>query len=199
MNKITDRKLLLLLSILVGLYSLFSFLPPILMKSGYSELANKGYQFYEKFCHQRVERSLFLFGEKSFYSVRKLKEDEYIKIESISNEYPEYYGHGFNGSKDLGYKVAICIRDIALYSTFAISLIFFSLRKREVKISNLIAYLLIATMIIDIAIQIPLGILHAQGFGLLFIDNIPKRIVTGILAGFGLAVLISKIVKYENN
>src|SRR3989304_3635349 len=83
-------------------YLFLPFLAPILLKLGYSSTANFIYSVYSFLCHQRAERSMFLFGEKVSYSVDDLKE---IGIDNFLES------RSFRGNDDIGFKVAFCFRD----------------------------------------------------------------------------------------
>lgn len=193
MRSVIKSKQLFVLSILVFVYVGVAFLAPILLKNGYVNIATPIYEVYEKFCHQRVERSIFLFGEKTFYTVRDLKEDDYIPDSSESDLYPEYYGHGFNGNDDIGFKVAICIRDVAMYLSFAFVLLFLSITGVRMFSWNIV-WILIFPIFLDIGIQMIIEKLRLGGIYLDYINSILKRIITGGLAGIGSAFALSNIV-----
>ena len=187
----SQSKLLLYLGIVIISYVILAFIAPISLKLGYPNFANPLYSTFEKFCHQRVERSLFIFGEKSFYSILELKEKQYLPQTNNDEVYLEYFGHDFNGNEEVGYKVAICIRDVGLYLAFGISLIILSF-KNKVTFLNRYEYLLIAPIFIDIGLQLIIEINKLDGIYLVYENNIEKRIVTGILAGVGCALLLKR-------
>ena len=67
--------------LLVFLYVFIPFLAPIFFKLGYSNIGEDINNVYVEFCHQRVERSVFLFGENGLvkkYSVQELKDLKYL-------------------------------------------------------------------------------------------------------------------------
>lgn len=178
MNDNTSRKLYLILSILIGIYLIFSFLPPIFLKLGYTNAGNIGYEVYHLFCHQKPERSLYLFGEKSFYNISEL---------SFENE---VHYNGYVGDEVYGYKVAICTRDIALYGSFFLVSLFLSIVNKRVKIKNLYLFILILPIFLDIGIQMIFEYTSLKNTYQFYIDNIEKRIVTGTLAGVGVALVL---------
>src|SRR5687767_11778804 len=51
----------------VGLYATLPFVAPSLMKLGLTGPANVLYTMYSPMCHQFAFRSIFLFGEQTFY------------------------------------------------------------------------------------------------------------------------------------
>lgn len=185
----------LLVLVLMWLYIGVAFLAPVLMNLGYTDIGNGIYEFYENFCHQRVERSLFLFGESSFYTIEELNEDGFIPDESTSpNLWPEYFGHDYNGNEDVGYKVAICIRDIALYGMLAIiSTIMLILDMYGVNIPKIpiwIYLVLILPMVLDGTFQVFAENFLRDSIPLEYINSISKRIVTGALFGSGMAIVL---------
>ncbi len=193
MVKVIKSRSLLILSVLVFLYVGIALLAPILLKSGYRDIATPIYDVYEIFCHQRVERSIFIFGKQSFYTITELKGDGFIPVSSESNAYPEYFGHDFNGNETVGYKVAICVRDVALYLTFALALLILSIKGTKVYPLWLVL-LLIAPIFIDVGIQAIFETLQLHGRYLDYINNLPKRIITGILSGIGVSLALSNLI-----
>lgn len=187
------QKPIFYLSIIIFVYVLFSFLAPILSSIGYVNISNRIYQVYELFCHQRVERSLFLFGDKSFYTVAELKEISYLPKDSTSGQYPEYYGHDFNGNEVIGYKVAICIRDVALYLSFGLTLLLISFQSK-VKVKWQYVFILVAPIFIDVGTQMVFEKMRLGGEFLNFINNVDKRIITGFFAGIGCALGLGNII-----
>jgi uncharacterized membrane protein len=187
----SQSKLLFYLGIVILAYVGLAFLAPFALKNGLTNISNPIYSTYERFCHQRVERSLFIFGEKSFYTVLELKEKQYLPQTNSEGEYLEYFGHDFNGNEDVGYKVAICIRDVGLYLAFGIALVILSFMKK-VTFLNKYEYLLILPIFIDVGIQIVIEMNRLDGPFLLYENNIEKRIITGILAGIGCALLLKR-------
>jgi uncharacterized membrane protein len=193
MRNVIKSKPLLILSVLVFIYVGIAFLAPVLLKNGYSGMATTIYEVYERFCHQRVERSIFIFGESSFYRVQDLKEDGFIPSNSESDSYPEYFGHDYNGDENVGYKVAICIRDVALYLSFAIVLLVLSVKGTKVYPWWLVIGL-IAPIFLDVGIQAIFETLRLQGGYLSFINNLSKRVITGLLAGIGVGLGLSNLI-----
>ena len=88
------------LAVFVGL----PFLAPVLLALGYDRLANLIYVAYQSVCHQWAFRSYFLLGPAWEYGPSVLS--------GIVGPQTMY---GFVGSPELGYKVAFCQRDVAIY------------------------------------------------------------------------------------
>lgn len=194
--------------VFMTLYAVLPILSPIAFELG-AEKLGKGIQvLYRGFCHQAVERSLFLFPEGSefarFYSVEELKELNYIPEESYSGNAPwsvEHIGFPFWGNDQIGYKVAYCIRDIALYTALAITMIVVHIiygknRRKDIDKLEIPLWLygvLILPMAIDGVFQTIIEYVRLDFVPDGYVDNIPKRIVTGALfgIGFGLFIIVS--------
>jgi uncharacterized membrane protein len=187
MNKVS-----ILFLTIIWLYLGVAFLAPLAFHLGYNNVGVGINNFYENFCHQRVERSLYLFGEKPFYTVEELKELSAIPQTTTSNQFPEYYGHDLYGNSEIGYKVAICIRDIAMYGSLAIVSTFLYLlsKKKKINIGNTLIILLLLPMILDGLFQVFSENFLTETIPLWYINSIGKRVITGGLFGTGLAILI---------
>ncbi len=94
-------------------------LAPALMATGHESAGRAIYTLFGPFCHQLPERSFFLFGSQLTYSLEEL---ELL----IGPDVPLRY----IGQLALGFKMALCQRDMALYLAMLISgLAFGFLRK----------------------------------------------------------------------
>jgi len=79
-------------------------LAPALMARGHERAGRAIYTLFGPFCHQLPERSFFLFGRQPVYSLQELEQ-------LIGPEVPLRY----IGNPALGFKMALCQRDMALY------------------------------------------------------------------------------------
>jgi len=190
----------LFITSVVFCYIFLAFFSPVLMKYGYYDFGVKIQNVYAKLCHQRVERSLFLFSD---YGVLKVySSDELYDIgfyagkENVKRDrfgVNNIDGHGEWGEERMGYKVAICIRDIGLYLSFLIvSLVIHAmlLFKLRVEIGVKVFLLFLSPIFIDVFLQLLIeltGIIVPEHW---FFDNIYRRIFTSVLAGSGLAIFI---------
>jgi len=95
---------LLIINVVIGLYAILPILAPVLMVAGHESVAWLIYAFYRPLCHQLPERSFFLFGPQLTYTLDELRR-------LIGSDVPLRY----IGNPTLGYKVAVCQRDIATY------------------------------------------------------------------------------------
>ncbi len=159
------RHWLWLANVAVGVFVALPLLAPLLMVTGHDDLAAPIYAAYHYVCHQWAFRSYFLFGAAATYPPEVLGD-------LVGG--PEMYG--LIGSPELGYKVAFCERDLAIYlAVLASGLAYGRLRQRIGGLSLATYAVLILPMALD-------------GFSQLFgwRESTPElRVVTGAL--FGLA------------
>src|SRR5205814_9769709 len=87
----------------VGLFLALPFLAPMLLRAGRADLANAIYAAYQVTCHEWPFRSYFLYGQQASYTIAEL---ESRGVNSL---------YDFRGSPELGYKVAFCERNVAIY------------------------------------------------------------------------------------
>lgn len=143
-----------------GIYVGLPILAPILMTVGATNIATGIYVAYSPMCHQMASRSFFLFGEQPFYPRAIAEVDGYNPIESYMATIPEFAGisndpsqwpqflpaaRSFLGNEQMGYKMALCERDIAIYGVvFLASLAYGFLRHRfKIKPLPFVAFLII--------------------------------------------------------
>lgn len=121
-----------------GLFLSLPFLAPVLLRQGRSDLANLIYSAYQVTCHEWPFRAYFLFGPQATYSVTDL---EARGIGSVFD---------FRGSPELGYKVAFCERNVAIYAAALLAgLLYARLGPRLPALSFSGYLLLIAPMALD--------------------------------------------------
>jgi uncharacterized membrane protein len=98
---------LLLANVFWGLYVGLPVLAPVLMNAGYEMPAKIIYTIYRPACHQRPDRSYFIGGPKAVYSPEEL-EAAGVDAGPFSRDI---------GNDTLGWKVAFCERDVAIYGS----------------------------------------------------------------------------------
>jgi uncharacterized membrane protein len=109
---------------LAFLYVGLPFLAPTLMHLGAEPMASFLYTIYSPLCHQLPQRSWFLFGPQIAYRLPEL-------MELAGDQVTDAFSSGFVGNEALGYKVAICQRDVAIYGAiFLFGLLYGLLRRR---------------------------------------------------------------------
>lgn len=186
---------LALVMLLVLLYVGLPFLAPVLMKSGAATPAKVIYTVYSPLCHQLGFRSFFLFGEQPYYpraiaGIAGVKTfGEVTGIDESNAGLLE--ARQFIGNERVGYKVALCQRDIAIYAAIVVFGVLYALTGRRIRPLHWSAWLLLAIA--------PLGL---DGFSQLlsqlglpvvsewlpFRESTPTlRVITGFLFGFGTA------------
>ncbi len=112
------RHYLLVFNLLLGVFVGLPFLAPVLMNAGLSRPASWIYRAYSVTCHQLAFRSWFLFGEQPAYPRRAAGVDAWKPYEQVINPDGEdlWAARGFVGNPQVGYKVAFCERDVAIYA-----------------------------------------------------------------------------------
>jgi uncharacterized membrane protein len=121
-----------------GLYTFVPFLAPILMHNGFVAPARLIYGIYSFACHQLPDHSYFLFGKTAVPLAPELMASGAPDATNL------FLFRTFIGNPQIGYKVALCERDIAIYgSVFVAGLIFALIRQRvAVRAPSLRVYLL---------------------------------------------------------
>ena len=192
--------------IVYGLWVFVPYLAPLFMHIGWTSAGKAIYFIYSHFCHQLPERSFFLFGEKSMYSLGE--------IQAVwQNTIDPFVLRKFIGNPTLGWKIAWSDRMISFYtSVWLFALLWYPMRRRIKPLSWWGVILLLLPMALDggtHAVSDLAGI--GQGFrdtnvwlAMLTNNTFPTtfylgdalgsfnslmRFVTGLLAGLGLVWL----------
>lgn len=152
-----SRNWLTVLNTIIAIYVALPILAPALMKAGAPGPARLIYTMYSPMCHQMASRSFFLFGEQVAYP-RELAGTELNPLESYASSIPEFSGvtdnnwadffiaaREFVGNERLGYKMALCERDIAIYGFVLIGGLIYGIvrRFRVIRPLPLILFLII--------------------------------------------------------
>jgi uncharacterized membrane protein len=110
----------LMLAVFVGL----AFLAPVLMQVGAPAAGRAIYWLYSLTCHQLPERSFFLFGPQATY---RLEELEALGALPAGLSVFQRQALHFPGSPQMGYKVALCQRDVAVWGSMLVAGVLFAL------------------------------------------------------------------------
>ena len=195
--------------IFVFLYGLWVFTPffaPLFMKLGWTGTGKGIYLVYSVFCHQLPERSFFLFGQKTMYSLSEIQA-------AWQNTANPMILRQFTGNETMGWKIAWSDRMISFYTSFWLfAVLWWPFRRRMKPLPWWAFALLLLPMVLD-------GGSHAisdiAGIGLGFRDtnqwlalltnnsfpttfylgdafgsfNSWARFITGLLAGLAIAWL----------
>ncbi len=159
-------------------------LPARLMADGHQSVAGAIYKGFYFFCHQYPWRSWFLGGKQSYYP---LYTDEHAglvpfeKAAGVSDAGLDY--RRFYGTEEMGYKMAVCQRDFAIYAAMALFCLIFFLSRNCLRRVDWRIWLIcgVLPMAVDGIWQ-----LSGQLFPFLtFRESTPfVRTVTGALFGF---------------
>jgi|CXWL01.1.fsa_nt_gi uncharacterized membrane protein len=110
--------------IVYGLWVFTPFLAPIFMQAGWTGAGRAIYFAYSFFCHQLPERSLFLFGQKSMYSLVEIQAAWQDTINPLVLRQ-------FIGNEAIGWKIAWSDRMISFYtSVWLFAVLWFPLRRK---------------------------------------------------------------------
>ncbi len=128
------RHWLALLNLVIGLYVGLPFLAPTLMRFGAATPARWIYVAYRPMCHQAAFRSWFLFGEQSAYP-RASAGLPGITYEALSGSDSNNLlaARQYVGDARVGYKVAFCERDVAIYGAILVGGLFYGLVRRRLR------------------------------------------------------------------
>jgi uncharacterized membrane protein len=194
-----SRHYLALLNGLMLLYFGLPMLAPVLMNAGMKTPASIIYTIYKPLCHQFAFRSFFLFGDQTYYpladagisGVKTFEEASGISDIHNPTSYARVEARNFIGNETMGYKMALCERDMAIYSSIFLFGLIYAATGRRLKPLNLVLWILIGIA--------PIGL---DGFSQLFSQMewswlaslIPYRestpflrVLTGALFGFATA------------
>ena len=130
-----SRHYMFVLNTLVLLYLGLPFLAPVLMSAGYTRPATTIYRFYGLVCHQLAFRSWFIFGDQIAYPREAANISGLIPFGAATGvgEDDELAARAYFGEPGIGYKVALCERDIAIYGGILLFGLVFSLTGRRIK------------------------------------------------------------------
>jgi uncharacterized membrane protein len=193
------KRYLLMLNLFMLIYVGLPFLAPGFMKLGVELPARVIYRIYSPLCHQFGFRSFFLFGEQAFYPLAEARIsgvktfEQVTGISGLNDPYniSRFEARQYVGNETVGYKVALCERDVAIYLAILLFGIIFGLSGRRIKSLHWALWILIGLA--------PIGL---DGFSQLFsqfnwqwlASIIPYRestpylrVLTGALFGFATA------------
>jgi uncharacterized membrane protein len=139
-----SRSWLIVVLVFLVVYVGLSLVAPVLMKAGYEGAADVIYTIYSPMCHQFAFRSWFLFGDQLVYP-REAAGSSLASFEEYASSDPHFEGldlyqwsstlqlraRSFHGNQRMGYKTALCQRDVAIYTAMLLAgLCFIPLRRR---------------------------------------------------------------------
>ena len=133
------RHYLAIINWIVFIYVGLPFLAPVLMKVGAELPAKIIYTIYSPLCHQFAFRSFFLFGEQPYYPLKEAGMVGVKTLEQVTGfqnladpfNVSRISARQFIGNAALGYKVAFCERDVAIYAAIVLFGLIYSVTKRR--------------------------------------------------------------------
>lgn len=146
-----SRHWLAIFNTMVAIYVGLPLLAPVLMSVGASAPARVIYTIYSPLCHQMASRSFFLFGEQAAYP-RAIAGTSLTPIEAYMPSVPEFAdasadpqdwtaflfaARRFVGNEQMGYKMALCERDMAIYVSVLLTGLLYGLLRRRMSIRPL--------------------------------------------------------------
>jgi uncharacterized membrane protein len=184
---------LFIFNVIFIIYLGLPFLAPALMKAGAKLPANIIYGAYSPLCHQLGFRSFFLFGEQPYYPRVAAGIEGVIPFGMATgiDENNLLAARAFIGNEQLGYKVAICERDVAIYGAIIIFGLLYGLTRRKIPPLHWAIWIIFAIGPIgldgfsQLFSQLPIPAISAI---LPYRESTPfLRVLTGCLFGFGTA------------
>ncbi len=148
------KRYLLVLNLFMFFYVGLPFLAPTLMKLGAELPARVIYRMYSPLCHQFGFRSFFLYGEQAFYplaeanmtGVKTFEEETGIPNLNDPYSYTRLEARSYVGDETVGYKVALCERDVAIYFAILSFGIIYGLTGRRIKSLNWALWLVLGIL-----------------------------------------------------
>ena len=133
-----SRHYLAILNLVMLLYVGLPFLAPVLMETGATAPARVLYTIYSPLCHQFGFRSFYLFGEQAYYPLKEaglnvIDFETATGITGLSNpnDISRLEARRYLGNEQVGYKVALCERDVAIYAAILFFGLLFGLTGRR--------------------------------------------------------------------
>lgn len=194
-----SRHYLAVLNFFMLLYFGLPILAPVLLDAGLKTPANIIYTIYKPLCHQFAFRSFFLFGEQPYYPLAEAHVpgvktlDQVTNIQDLRNPlgYGRLEAREFTGNPTVGYKMALCERDMGIYASIFLFGLIYAATGRRLKPLHWIWWIIIG-----------LGPIGLDGFSQLFsqmewswlVHILPYRestpllrVLTGVIFGFATA------------
>lgn len=136
-----SRHYLAVMNFFVLLYFGLPILAPTLMKVGATLPASVIYTVYKPLCHQFGFRSFFLFGEQPYYPLAEARLSGVKTFEEITGfqdldnpaAFSRFQARQFTGNETVGYKMALCERDMAIYGAIFLFGVLYAATGRRLK------------------------------------------------------------------
>ncbi len=133
-NKVIRRGYPLIFAFVFIFHIGFSALPALLMEKGMVRAAGVIYKYFRILCHQLPQRCFFLFGAQRYYPLYVPEGNGMLSFEEAAGFVPGFSsGRAFYGTPEMGYKMAICQRDVAIYAAMALFCVIFAISKNRIR------------------------------------------------------------------
>ncbi len=138
LSHVLARHYLLLFNLCLAFYVGLPFLAPILKKARADSIAHIIYRIYSPLCHEFAFRSWFLFGEQAYYPLALANLPGVKTFEEASGILAPrallyVQARLFEGNERMGYKVALCQRDVAIWGALSLFGLLFAVTGRRFK------------------------------------------------------------------
>jgi uncharacterized membrane protein len=156
------------------LYVGLPFMAPVFKKAGWNGPAEIIYKMYSPLCHQWGFRSFFLFGEQTYYPHAAAQMKGVLTFEQVSgitdiNDPSRLQARLYEGNALVGYKVALCERDVAIWGAMALFGVAYAVTRRKFPKLHWLIWVAVGV--------IPIGL---DGFSQL-ISQLPFQFIQSIL------------------
>jgi uncharacterized membrane protein len=146
-----SKHYLALLNLIIFLYVGLPFAAPLLMKVGATIPAGIIYKMYSPLCHQFGFRSFFLFGEQPYYPLKEAGLTQLKTFQEITgytdagNPYSpsRLLARQYVGDPTVGYKVALCERDVSTYAAILLFGLLYALTHRRLPALHWMLWILV--------------------------------------------------------
>lgn len=169
-----SKHYLAIFNLFLILYIGIPFLAPIFKEAGWNTPAEMIYKIYRPLCHQWAFRSFFLFGEQAYYPHAAAKIPGVLTFEQVSGitdltDPSRLQARVYEGNSLLGYKIALCERDVAIWGAMALFGVVYAFTGRKLPKLHWLIWVLVG-----------LGPIGLDGFSQLF-SQIPSTFIQSIL------------------
>lgn len=190
------------LGLAIAFLLLYSGLPlaaPVLKFIGWDGAAQVIYQPYKAMCHTYGFRSFYLFGDQAVYTRDEFEQRTGFDTGTAAGLFAS---RDFQGDPQIGYKVALCQRDMAIYPAMALGGMLFAALRRRMR--PMPWWLFVAVGVAPIALDGFSQLFSQPPFSLLPFPPFtwfspresiwPLRLTTGALFGFSAAWLTFPLI-----
>jgi uncharacterized membrane protein len=120
------RHWLFFVNLLIAIWVGLPWLAPVMMHWGWTSAANAIYFIYSFQCHQLPERSFFLFGRQTMYSLPEIQAAWQQTNDPVILRQ-------FIGTPEMGWKVAWSDRMVSMYTSILLAGLLYALVRKRIK------------------------------------------------------------------